>query len=106
MRAEYVNISYFIFQVTDHPEQDGIKGCTIDMKTIGGESTWRLYLMSGVLIQYCIPLLIITFCHFHMAQVLWGTKTPGQAYDQRDKVILANKRKVRKGGLISEIFSL
>jgi hypothetical protein len=76
------------------------------MKTIGGESTWRLYLMSGVLIQYCIPLLIITFCHFHMAQVLWGTKTPGQAYDQRDKVILANKRKVRKGGLISEIFSL
>ena len=102
MRAEYVNISYFIFQVTDHPEQDGIKGCTIDLKTIGGESTWRLYLMSGVLIQYCIPLLIITFCHCHMAQVLWGTKTPGQAYDQRDEVILANKRKVRmyvrKGG--------
>mgnify|MGYP007022711415 CR=1 FL=1 len=30
-----------------------------------------------------------------MAQVLWGTKTPGQAYDQRDEVILANKRKVR-----------
>ena len=81
------------------------------METIGGVSTWRLYLMSGVLIQYCIPLLIITFCHCHMAQVLWGTKTPGQAYDQRDEVILANKRKVRmyvlsKGGLISEIFSL
>jgi len=84
------------FHVTDHPEQDGIKGCTIDLKTIGGESTWRLYLMSGVLIQYCIPLLIITFCHCHMAQVLWGTKTPGQAYDQRDEVILANKRKVTK----------
>ena len=75
------------------------------MKTIGGESTWRLYLMSGVLIQYCIPLLIITFCHCHMAQVLWGTKTPGQAYDKRDEVILANKRKVcmdfRNGCLIS-----
>lgn len=27
-------------------------------------------------------------------QVLWGTKTPGQANDQRDEVILTNKRKV------------
>lgn len=29
-----------------------------------------------------------------LSQVLWGTKTPGQANDQRDEVILANKRKV------------
>ena len=64
------------------------------MKNIGGEKTWRLYTVCGVLVQYCIPLLIITFCHCHMAKVLWGTKTPGQAYDQRDEVILANKRKV------------
>ena len=29
-----------------------------------------------------------------MAKVLWGSKTPGQANDQRDEVILANKKKV------------
>ena len=40
-----------------------------------------------------------------MAKVLWGSKTPGQANDQRDEVILANKKKVFFNILSLEYFS-
>lgn len=62
-------IDFFPFdQVADHPEQRGKYGCVIDIGLVG-EKTWRMYTLSGVLVQYCIPLTVITFCHCHMAKV-------------------------------------
>ena len=80
-------------QLEDHPKLPGEYGCLIEINWVG-ENTWRIYSLCCVLFQYFIPLIIITFCHYCMAKVLWGSKTPGQANDQRDEVILANKKKV------------
>lgn len=85
-----------LFHLADHPHVEGKFGCIVDMEIFGGQRTWKNYTLVAVFVQYCVPLSVITFCHCHMAKVLWGTKTPGQANDQRDEVILANKRKVTK----------
>ena len=48
------------------------------------------------LVQYFVPLMAISFAYIRIAVVLWGSKTPGAAQDQRDQIVLRNKKKVRK----------
>ena len=62
-----------IFQVADHPELEGKYGCIIDFGVFGN-SGWRMYTLVAVLLQYCIPLTVITFCHCHMTKVMLKAK--------------------------------
>ena len=55
---------------------------------------WRMYKLIMIVIQYILPLGILSVTYGHMAKVLWSMTTPGQAHDQRDMAILANKKKV------------
>ena len=47
------------------------------------------------LVQYFVPLMAISFAYIRIAVVLWGSKTPGAAHDQRDQIVLRNKKKVK-----------
>ncbi|KAK3926753.1 RYamide receptor [Frankliniella fusca] len=55
--------------------------------------TYRLVLW---VLQYLMPLCIITFVYARMALRLWGSTTPGTAQDSRDANIMKNKKKVIK----------
>uniref|UniRef100_A0A182R587 G-protein coupled receptors family 1 profile domain-containing protein n=1 Tax=Anopheles funestus TaxID=62324 RepID=A0A182R587_ANOFN len=56
----------------------------------------QLYRYILVLVQYFIPLFVISFVYIQMALRLWGSKTPGNAQDSRDITMLKNKKKVIK----------
>lgn len=47
-----------------------------------------------VFLQYLAPLCVITFVYVRMAFKLWGTKTPGNAENNRDATLMKNKKKV------------
>ena len=47
-----------------------------------------------LIVEYFVPLAIISFAYMRIAFRLWGSKTPGAAQDQRDHNILVNKKKV------------
>lgn len=59
----------------------------------------QLYRYVLVLVQYFIPLFVISFVYIQMAFRLWGSKTPGNAQDSRDITMLKNKKKVRSLGV-------
>ncbi|XP_050095735.1 neuromedin-K receptor-like [Anopheles aquasalis] len=56
----------------------------------------QVYRYVLVLVQYFIPLFVISFVYIQMAFRLWGSKTPGNAQDSRDITMLKNKKKVIK----------
>lgn len=60
------------------------------------ESEMLLYRYILTLVQYFIPLCVISFVYIQMALRLWGSKTPGNAQDSRDITMLKNKKKVIK----------
>ncbi|KAL0266542.1 UNVERIFIED_CONTAM: hypothetical protein PYX00_009052 [Menopon gallinae] len=53
--------------------------------------TYRLIL---VVLQYVIPLSVITWAYARMAHALWGNRAPGNAEDARDAALMKNKKKV------------
>merc|ERR1719431_692708 len=48
------------------------------------------------LVQYFIPLILISGAYIRMAITLWSTQTPGAAHMERDRTVMANKKKVIK----------
>lgn len=58
-------------------------------------SEMLLYRYILTLVQYFVPLCVISFVYIQMALRLWGSKTPGNAQDSRDITMLKNKKKVR-----------
>ena len=50
--------------------------------------------VSLVIVEYFLPLSIISFAYSRISYNLWGTKTPGESHDQRDQQVLGNKKKV------------
>lgn len=59
----------------------------------------QLYRYVLVLVQYFVPLFVISFVYIQMALRLWGSKTPGNAQDSRDITMLKNKKKVSAAAL-------
>ncbi|XP_075233391.1 RYamide receptor-like [Lycorma delicatula] len=49
-----------------------------------------------VLLQYIIPLTVISFVYARMGFALWGATAPGNAQTERDAQIMRNKKKVIK----------
>jgi leucokinin receptor len=47
-----------------------------------------------LVLQYLIPLCVISCVYIRMALTLWGSKTPGNAQSSRDATLMKNKKKV------------
>ncbi|OXA44176.1 Neuropeptide Y receptor [Folsomia candida] len=54
----------------------------------------RYYILCLVIIQYLLPLIIITGAYIRMAAQLWGATAPGNKEESRDAVVLRNKKKL------------
>ena len=52
------------------------------------------YTTAILLLQFCIPLLIIAFNYGCIAIEIWGKKVPGEAHQHRDLRLAQSKRKV------------
>lgn len=61
------------------------------------QSEMLFYRYILTLVQYFVPLCVISFVYIQMAFRLWGSKTPGNAQDSRDITMLKNKKKVGVG---------
>ena len=59
-------------------------------------ASFQSYQVVLSVIQYFIPLFIISFAYTRMGVKLWLSQTPGAAQEKRDQMILVNKKKVRK----------
>ncbi len=53
--------------------------------------TYSLYL---IVVQYFLPLVVISYAYIRIMYRIWFSKTPGSAVDQRDQVVNRNKKKV------------
>lgn len=60
------------------------------------EEDLQLYHFVLATVQFVIPFGVISFVYIQMAVKLWGSKTPGNAQNERDKALLRNKKKVIK----------
>lgn len=49
-----------------------------------------------VIVQYVIPLSIMTWAYSGIGFALWGSSVPGNAQSQRDLNLMRNKKRVRK----------
>ncbi|KAL8561787.1 hypothetical protein ACOMHN_010721 [Nucella lapillus] len=55
-----------------------------------------IYSLILMLLQYFIPLLIITFSNARIGYLIWLKKTPGEAERDRDRRIASSKRRIMK----------
>ena len=62
----------------------------------GGAYLGQVYRLYLVILQYFLPLLIITCAYVRIIREIWLAQTPGSAQDARDRVLNRNKRKVGK----------
>ena len=60
------------------------------------QTLFQTYMLVLLVIQYAIPLTIISYAYTRMGIKLWLTSTPGNADNQRDERILINKKKFIK----------
>jgi len=52
------------------------------------------YSMVLMVLQYAFPLTVLIYTYTRIAIIVWGKETPGEAQDDRDARMAANKRKV------------
>jgi len=58
------------------------------------EEAMLSYRVVLLVLQYLIPLCVISGVYIRMALTLWGSKTPGNAQSSRDATLMKNKKKV------------
>jgi leucokinin receptor len=68
--------------------------CYPKFPIIAGFDTHLLYALYLIIVQYFLPLVIISFAYCRIMYSLWIARTPGTAVDGRDKIINRNKKKV------------
>ena len=59
---------------------------------------------SLLIVQYFLPLAIISVAYARIAFRLWGSKTPGAAQTDRDHNILLNKKKVSNNKVLRDFW--
>ena len=57
-------------------------------------AAFHIYNFVLTIVQYLLPLIVISIAYVRMGMRLWLTKTPGVAQLKRDQMILMNKKKV------------
>ncbi len=83
----------FLSSFVERREKDGLKPFC---DNVWLSDTFRKYYLLGlVVLQYFLPLIILTGAYVRMATRLWGATAPGNAEDTRDAAILRNKKRVR-----------
>lgn len=68
------------------------KGVCFEDMNESFKSTYSLFIM---LLQYFIPLLVLTLTYCHIGYVIWIKIIPGEAVQQQDERQASSKRKVR-----------
>jgi len=67
---------------------------------LGGTDTSQLYVFYLVIVQYFLPLCVISVAYARIMYRVWFSKAPGSAVDGRDKIMNKNKKKVYKSTLV------
>jgi hypothetical protein len=67
------------------------------------EHTMILFRTILVLLQYVMPLSVITWAYWNISVALWGNIAPGNAETERDANLMRNKRRV--SDFLFQIFS-
>lgn len=70
--------------------------CQPIFPVLGGTETSQLYVIYLVIVQYFLPLCVISIAYARIMYRVWCSKAPGSAVDGRDKVMNKNKKKVYK----------
>lgn len=76
------------------PDRDGVMRdlCLEDWPY--GRSQRYAYSMAVTVLQYFLPLAILSFTYANIGVVIWVKKAPGEAENTRDQRLAASKRKV------------
>lgn len=100
--------SAVVFRVIDHPvDDDDLPETEIDVPydrptkplcapnfpLIGSADSGAIYRLVLAVVQYFLPLGVITFSYARIMHHVWLNKAPGSAVDTRDRVINRNKKK-------------
>ena len=62
-------------------------------KSVNLARTYQLYL---VIVQYFLPLIIISYAYIRIMRKVWMSNAPGAAMDTRDQIMNRNKTKVSR----------
>jgi len=89
-------VAFRVYEVKD--ESSGVINATVPqcLPFNTYAQFFAVYTWALCFVQYFVPLVIIGFAYLRISVVLWGSKTPGAAQDQRDEIVLKNKKKVVK----------
>ena len=95
--AENVDNIYIPIPVAENENHTNYTSQIDNSYTNTASISWfKIYNIVLMILQYAIPLMIISFAYTRMGIKLWLTHTPGNAHDQRDERILINKKKFIK----------
>jgi len=90
----------FEYVPVDEEEKEQKPFCHLNFGTNATDSTelvlFQYYSWNLLTVQYFLPMAIISVAYARIAFQLWGGRPPGEAQEDRDHNILANKKKVIK----------
>jgi len=81
-------------RVTQRAGHDGTLKDYCDEIWPYGASQRYAYSVSVMVLQYFLPIAILTFTYVNIAVVVWAKRVPGEAENNRDRKLAASKRKV------------
>lgn len=96
--------SAMVFHVVDQPfnheqltpdDRPMRRVCVADFPRVMNVDSGAVYRLMLAVVQYFMPLGIISFTYVRVMHHVWLSKTPGTAQDTRDRVINRRKKKVR-----------
>ena len=61
-----------------------------------GPSQRYVYSIAVMVLQYFLPLSILSVTYAHIGVVIWAKRAPGEAENTRDRKLAASKHKVRR----------
>ena len=79
--------------------------CSPAFPVWGQVDTGQVYRIYMLIVQYFLPLLVISYAYGRIIHRIWLTKAPGSALDSRDQMLNRNKRKVRVWSNYRELVS-
>jgi len=81
-------------RLTPVVEPDGDRRDFCDEVWPGGRQQRYAYSLAVMVLQYFLPLAILSFTYANIAVVIWVKRIPGEAENTRDRRLAASKRKV------------
>ena len=81
-------------RVSSFPDHTGVPRDFCLEEWPNGNSQRYAYSIAVVVLQYFLPLAILSFTYANIGVVIWVKKAPGEAENTRDQRLAASKRKV------------